>query len=340
MVLSVETKDLNGNLISDGEFQRIAFATEGEQTQFLTFLEREKFLPSLENLGISCVLVTPELAKKVPPHIKGIYVCDRPKSALFQLHNALSRKKEYAGEPFSSVAGRNCDISPLAVIDSQNVTIGDDVTIAPFAVVKGRVRIGNHVVIHSGAVIGGKGFSFSKDENGNNMPVTDTAEIILEDNVQIFEGVNISTGIFPWEKTVIGENTKVDAHCHLGHGAHIGKNCLLAAGCLCCGNSRIGDNTWVGVGAIVSNRVKVGNNARVSIGSVATKDVPDGVTVTGNFAIPHATFLRNLKASLSDSSTAPNSATKKLENISGGGGQSNRTLYFHILERLFMARCA
>lgn len=298
MRLSEEVRGLKGTLISDGEFQSIAFATEKEQAHFLTFLEREKFLPHLENPNISCALIAPEFADKVPAHIQGVYVCDRPKSALFHLHNALVHRKEYVGESFPSVTGKNCNISPLAFIDSKNVIIGNDVTIEPFVVIKGRVHIGNHVVIHSGTVIGGKGFSFSKDESGNNTPVTDTAGIIIEDYVEIFENVNVSRGIFPWEISVIGENTKIDAQCQIAHGLRIGKNCLLANGCRCCGNCRIGDNTWIGVGAIVSNRVKVGSNVRVSIGAVTTKDVPDGATVTGNFAIPHATFMRNLKASL------------------------------------------
>ena len=62
----------------------------------------------------------------------------------------------------------------------------------------------------------------------------------------------------------------------------------------------LGDNVWIGVGAIVSNRVSVGSGARVSIGAVATKNVPDGVTVSGNFAIEHHRFLENLKKSIQE----------------------------------------
>ena len=62
----------------------------------------------------------------------------------------------------------------------------------------------------------------------------------------------------------------------------------------------IGDNVWIGVGAIVSNRVSVGTNARVSIGAVATKNVPDEMTVSGNFAIEHHRFLENLKKSIQE----------------------------------------
>ncbi len=298
MKLSESVKNLPGYLVSDGEFRCLAFATEQVQTEFLTFLDREKFLPSLRKPGISCVLTTPELAEQVPAHVQGVFICERPKAALFEIHNYLAGCDDYVGPSFPTKVGNDCQISPLAVIDNENIVIGDRVIIEPFAVIKGRVTVGNDAVIRAGAVVGCKGFSFSKDGEGRNIFVADTAQIILEDQVELFEEVVISTGIFHWEKTVIDTNTRVDAQCHIGHGAHIGRNCLIAEGGKCCGNSWIGDHVWVGVAAVISNRVRVGCGARVSIGSVVTKDVPPGETVTGNFAIPHQVFMRNLKNSL------------------------------------------
>lgn len=300
MKLSEVTRNVPGTLISDGDFRCIAFATEQEQNQFVTFLEKERFLSALSNPKISCVLTTPELVGKIPPHIQGVFVCSRPKATLFELHNRLVHHTDYVETTVDTIVGKDCEISPLAAISLKNVVIGDRVTIEPFVVIKGRVTIGNDVKIRAGAVIGCKGFSFSKDEQGQNISVEDSARIVIEDHVEIFEQVAISTGIFPWEETRIGRNTKVDAQCHIGHGAHIGENCLLAEGCRCCGNSRIGRSVWVGVGAIVSNRVSIGDGARVSLGSVVTKDVPAGQTVTGNFAIDHKKFLFNLKKSLEE----------------------------------------
>lgn len=300
MRLSEVTASLKGMLLCDGDFDCIAFATEQTQKNFLTFLEKEKFLPALDNPGISCVLTTKVLSGKIPAHIRGVYVCDAPKSALFALHNALAEDEAYVGPSFPTRIGENCTISPLAVIPEQNVVIGNGVTIEPFAVINGRVTIGDCVTIRSSAIIGCKGFSFSKDANGNNLPVTGTAQIVVEDDVELFEQSIVTTGIFPWEKTVIGKNTKIAQKAMIGHGAHIGQRCLIAAGARCCGNCVIGDDVWVGVNATVSNRILIGNRARVSIGSVVTKNVPDEMTVSGNFAIPHQRFLQNLKESVKE----------------------------------------
>lgn len=298
MLLSEATKGLNGQLISDSDFSCIAFATEAEQTNFLTFLEKEKFLPALDNPNISCVLITPELKDQVPAHIRGVFCCDRPKAALFEIHNALVTNEEYTGNSFETRIGKNCNISPLAAIDAHNVEIGDNVTIEPFVTIKGWVKIGNNVIIRSGSVIGAKGFSFSKDKDGNNMPVTDCAKIVIEDNVEIFEQVGITTGIFPWEVTLIGAGSKIDGQGFVAHGSHIGKDCMLAGGCKCCGNVKLGDGVWIGPGAVVSNRVEVGDGARVSLGAVVTRNVPAGQTVSGNFAIEHTRFMQNLKESV------------------------------------------
>lgn len=300
MILSEVVRGMDGRLIHDAEFSCIAFATETEQDNFLTFLEKEKFLSALDNPHISCVLTTPELKDKIPAHIRGVFCCERPKAALFEIHNALAENESYVGPSVGTRIGEGCDISPLSYIDPHNVRIGNNVTIEPFVVIKGRVIIGDNVTIRSGSVIGAKGFSFSKDKDDQNVPVIDTAKIVIENNVEIFEQVAVTTGLFPWEMTLIGENTKIDGQCFIAHGTHIGKNCLLAGGCKCCGNVKVGDGVWIGPGAVVSNRVEVGDNARVSIGSIATKNVPAGQVVTGNFAIDHQRFMQNLKDSVKE----------------------------------------
>ena len=298
MLLSEVVKNILGEMLSDAEFDSLAFITDRTQKNFLTFFESEKLLNELNNTQISCVITSEKFVKLIPAHIKGIFVCEEPKNTLLKIHNSLVKNLEYVGPKIPTRVGDECKISPLSYIDPFNVCIGKNVTIEPFVTIKGRVTIGDNVTIHSGGIIGCKGFSFSKNRYKENEPVIDTAQIVIEDNVELFEQVAISTGIFPWEKTVIGENTKIDTQCFIAHGTQIGHNCLIVAGSRCCGNCIIGHNVWIGAGAIISNRITVGDNARVSLGAVVTKDVPTGMIVSGNFAINHQKFLENLKMSI------------------------------------------
>lgn len=305
MRLSEATRGLEGRLVSDGEFESLAFATERNERSFLTFIEKEKFLPDLENPSARCVLATEALAGRIPAHVGGVFVCRRPKAALFSIHNALASREDYAGRLFPTVVGKDCRISPLAFIAPEGVVVGDRVEVGPFAVIKGRVRIGNDVVVHSGVVLGCAGFSFAKDAEGRNVSVRNTASIVVEDRAELFDKVMVSTGIFPWERTVIGMDTKLDTGVFVAHGSHIGKDCLFAANALVAGNCMVGDGVWIGPGAVVSNRISLGDGCRVSLGAVVTKDVGPGKTVSGNFAIPHARFLENLKASLAGEADPP-----------------------------------
>ena len=110
---------------------------------------------------------------------------------------------------------------------------------------------------------------------------------------------------------MIGAYSKLDAMVHIGHGTVIGKRVLFPAAATISGNCVIGDDTWIGVNATVSNRIEIGDHARVSLGSVVTKNVLAGQTVTGNFAIDHARFMQNLKASIVSQTDGDNCPAKK-----------------------------
>lgn len=116
--------------------------------------------------------------------------------------------------------------------------------------------------------------------------------------MEICCGTHVAQGIWPSDVTRIGAHSKIDAQCHIGHGAQIGRSVFVAAGAVIGGNTKIGDGVWIGINATVSNRLTIGANARVSLGAVVTKNVEEGTTVTGNFAIEHAKFLENLKNDL------------------------------------------
>lgn len=315
MKLSDVIRGMDGTLLSDGEFRSIAFATEETQSEFLTFLEKAKFLPALNNPGISCVLIKPELAGSVPPHIHGVFVCDAPKAALFTIHNALSEDEAYVGPSFPTRIGKNCNISPLAVIPERNVSIGDDVTIEPFVVIRERTTIGSRVTIRAGAMVGQKGFNFTARE-GQPVSVKDTASIEIRDDVELFEHACVECSIFPWEKTIVGEGAKIGCQCTVGHASHLGANVMMAGTSTCCGNCRIGNNVWIGPGAIISNRKVIGDNARVTIGSVVAGNVPAGAEYTGNFAMPHQQFMRNYMLSLRKSGAAPKKSLTSKQTVS------------------------
>lgn len=78
------------------------------------------------------------------------------------------------------------------------------------------------------------------------------------------------------EACIVNHGAIADHECRLGNGVH------LAPGAVLCGCVTTGDNVLVGAGAVVLPRIRIGSNTIIGAGAVVTRDVPDGVVVTGN----------------------------------------------------------
>ncbi len=287
---------LEGKLLSDGDFDTLEYCTATCAQRFLTFLENPKYLTKISPKA-SCVFVTRENVSQLPSHLGGIMECDDPKWQFVLLHNHLANCEHYAGAGFRTIIGKNCSISPLAYISDKNVVIGDGVYVGAFSVINKNVRIGNYCAIHENCVIGGKSFNYAKTRNDKFIGMADTGQVVLEDNVEICPHCHVASAPLPSDVTYLGEGVKLDAFVHIGHGTKVGRRTLIPAGAQIAGNVTIGEDAWIGVNATIANRITIRNQGRVSLGAVVTRDVDEGQTVSGNFAIPHERFIRNLKDS-------------------------------------------
>lgn len=295
MYLSDVTNNREGKLLRDGEFQTLEYCTGDLKVPFLTFMGNAKFLDKMSPYA-SCVLCREEFADQLPASVTGVFLTDSPKETFQIIHNMLGSHPEYRLPAVENRVGIDCRISDRANIAPSGVEIGDRVIIEDNVTIYDHVKIGNDCIIRSGAVIGGKAFTFARTKDQGILGMEDLGQVVIGDRVEIFSLTHIAKGILPTDTTYIGNDTKIDALVQIGHGCTINERTLIAEGAILAGNVCIGSDSWVGVNATVSNRIRIGNNARVSLGSVVTKDVADGQTVTGNFAIEHTDFIQNLKS--------------------------------------------
>lgn len=282
-------------VVRDCEVETAELCADIRGTAVLTFLEKEKFLPCLDHPGIAAVICTRELADKLPAHIPGLLLSDAPKFAFYSLYNFLAQAAPQSRVP--TRIGEGADIAPTAYVAPYNVEIGKNSVIGPGAVIQEHVTIGDNVSIGAGTVVGSASFSPVRYRDIS-ITLRDLGAVQIEDNVEIRSLCSIERGIFPYDKTHIGKGVKIDQMVLIGHGTHIGSTTFIVGSAYIAGNCEIGRDAWVGGNTTISNRIRVGDGARVSLGSVVTKDVPAGATVSGNFAIDHQRFLKNLKASL------------------------------------------
>ena len=288
--------DSTGDYVYQGiNFEVLGHVRSKTLKKTLTFIDDENYILELEKKkNIVGILCSHKISSKINHMSASIIVIENPRIEFFKLQNEIGRyyKSNQTIISKNSFIGKNARIDNSDVIIEKNVKIGNNVIIHSGSIIKEGAIIGDN------SVIGNEGFEFKRDKNGHILKINHYGNVIIEENVEIKEMCSIHKALFQWDSTVVGNNTKIDANTHVGHGSKIGKENLIGAGANIAGNISMGDYCYVGPGAIISNRCEIGNSSRISIGSVVTKDVKDNSTVSGNFAIPHQLFIENLKKSL------------------------------------------
>lgn len=282
-----------GKLIRDAEFNWLGLtAEEYKEKKVLTFLINEKYFKEIEsNSSITSIITTKEVAKKIDSDKYGILISKNPRKDFFELHNRLVKENFYFIKNKNKISEKAV-ISEKANIGKYNIIIEDDVIIEAGVTIYENVIIKKDSIIKSGTILGADGFQYIKEE-GKVIKIESGGILEISKNVVIHNNSVIDKGIFG--KTYIGENTKIYNLVHVAHDSKIGENVFLTAGVIICGRVKIGDNSYLGPNCTVKNGLVLGGNSKVSMGSVVTKNVKDNEVVTGNFAIPHEQFIKNLR---------------------------------------------
>lgn len=286
--------DLNFDKVEkDGEFNWLGLTAEDYQgKKVLTFLNDEKYYKEIENnKSITCIITTEEVAKKIKENKYGVILSKNPRKDFFELHNKLVKENFYFTKKENKIS-KKAIISKNANIGEYNIIIEDDVIIEAGVTIYENVTIKKGTIIKSGTILGADGFQYIKEKE-EIIKAEPAGELEISKNVVIHNNTVIDKGIFG--KTYIGDNTKIYNLVHVAHDSKIGKNVFLTAGVIVCGRVKIGENSYLGPNCTIKNGLILGENSKVSMGAVVTKNVNENEVVTGNFAISHEQFIKNLK---------------------------------------------
>lgn len=228
------------------------------------------------------VLLVDEDVAYVPGKVL-IYV-KNPKRALATVGNCFFVEKPKPGIHPTAIVSKGAEIAETATIGAYAVIgkakIGDGTVVSPFVRIYDNVTIGKECFIKEGAVIGGAGFGFERDEDGNRFRFPQIGGVRIGDHVEIGGNTCIDRGAL--SDTILDDYAKVDNLCHIAHNAHIGKNAVVVACAEVSGSCTIGEETWVGPNASIRDQRTVGENSLIGMGAVVAKNVPDNEVWAGN----------------------------------------------------------
>jgi len=182
--------------------------------------------------------------------------------------------------------GAGSIISATAVI-GPDVLIGRGCTIGPGCSIL-HALIGDRVVIHPGCRIGQDGFGYIPGARPVKIP--QTGRVIIQNDVEIGAGTMIDRGGI--RDTMIGEATKIDNSCQIGHNVVIGRHCVIVAQSGLSGSVTLEDYAVLGGAVGLAPHVTIGKGARVAARSGVMSDIPAEETWGGYPARPRMQWMR------------------------------------------------
>jgi len=154
--------------------------------------------------------------------------------------------------------GEHTRIGAGSVIGAR-VIIGRDCDLYPNVTVYPGVRIGDRVIVHSGAVLGSDGFGYVRDQaTGHYEKFPQVGRLEIEDDVEIGANTTIDRGAL--DVTRVGRGAKIDNLVHIGHNCQIGEDVVIAAQTGLSGSITIEKNVVLG------GQVGIGEHARIEEG--------------------------------------------------------------------------
>jgi UDP-3-O-[3-hydroxymyristoyl] glucosamine N-acyltransferase len=257
-------------------------------------LRSAKYLDEVNaNPRVSAVLTTREIADGLDARF-AVAVTDKPDMAHAELHARLAEKREAELRARPNRIDASAVIDPFARIADHGVEIGARVRIGAHVSIAPGVVVEDDCVLHPGVSLGVPGFN-TGIIGGRQRIIPQLGGVRLKPYVELLANVCVARALFGGE-TTLGEETVVDNLVYIAHDVQIGRRVQICALVNILGRVEIGDEAYIGPSSVIINGARIGEKAKVSIGAVVTRDVAAGMTVSGNFAIPHDRFLTHLRS--------------------------------------------
>jgi UDP-3-O-[3-hydroxymyristoyl] glucosamine N-acyltransferase len=257
------------------------------------FLENPRYEKQLESSQAGVIFI---LSSLTPPPEKNYLLSPTPSLAfqkVIELFIALPQSGFDRIHPTAVIhkeacIGQDVTIAPCAVIDrgvkiGPGCVIGPGVFIGADTVVGSECRfyanvtvregceIGNRVILQPGAVVGSCGFGYFTDNKGRHIPLKQLGKVILEDDVEI--GANTTIDRARFKTTRICRGTKIDNLVQIAHQVELGEDNLIVSQVGIAGSTKTGRHVIMGGQVGVAGHIVITDGVMLAARSAVSKSL-------------------------------------------------------------------
>jgi len=273
---------LRGN--HDAEIDGVS-SLQSASPSHLVFVEDEKHFAAAVKSGAGAIIAG-EFAASLECD-KPLLISDHPKLAFARVAQLLRDAHDTAEREQGSVhptavisaavvLGKGVRIDARSVLN-ENVEVGDGSSIGAGSAIGKGVKIasgceiypnvtiypgttvGNHVIVHAGAVLGSDGFGYVRDrKSGHYEKFPQVGRLVIEDDVEIGANATVDRGAL--DETRIRRGAKIDNLVHIGHNCDIGEDVVIAA------QTGLSGSIVIENGAVLGGQVGIGEHATIGEG--------------------------------------------------------------------------
>jgi UDP-3-O-[3-hydroxymyristoyl] glucosamine N-acyltransferase len=297
----------------------------------ISFLANTRYLSALQTSQAAAVFIPPNIEFSQD---KNYLLIENPSEAIEKVLSSLHTQDDLEISGFKGIhptavihpsakVSNTVTIGPHAVIDQHvtieqgtfigagayigpHTTIGSDCLIHPRVTIREKCVLGNRVILQPGVVIGGCGFGYVMDKNGNHNKLTHYGNVILEDDVEI--GANTTIDRARLKSTVIKKGTKIDNLVMVGHNVIVGSHNIIVAQTGIAGSTTTGHHVFIGGQVAIEGHITIEDLSKIAARSGVSKSLlKKGETWSGVPAQPirehnkNVVLLRNIEKLEKDS---------------------------------------
>ncbi len=245
----------------------------------------DKNLSKLKDLKIGTVIVSNKFDINQIQSNCNYIIVENPRRTFMEIvKNFFTEKNETRISDSAKIhksvkIGKDVFIGENVIIE-KNCIIGNNTYVNHNTVIFKETEIGENVVMGANNTIGGIGFGYEKNKDGEFELIPHIGNVIIENNVEIGNNTCVDRAVLG--STILKRNCKIDNLVHIAHGVTIGENSVVIANAMVAGSVTIGKNVWVAPSASILNQLTIEDNSLVGMAANVVKKVNKNEIVAGN----------------------------------------------------------